>query len=346
MQVAVPASNPLARLGIDSGGTLTERNNDSRLALDRAVKRLACVYSLGIRGSDLPEGRRYAFAVQPRRSGLHALHASASLLRTDAMKHESLVRAAYFSPRSFPAASVHAALQPLEPASRDTWRAQLLLGFDVPDEEEDRTVDVGATLTTGTSVVHRFSRAVAAHGGNAATRKVSKYTLSEPMTIPVGSYALTAVLSDPAAALPGAVQIDVALPAIPRDAPFLVGPVLGRRTPSFEPIVGSRIDAAAELVLLTQVCSLAGDDQAAPLVGRTLRSASGALLGELEPVRVSLKPHGEVRCASLVDVVPAATMRSGGDYQFEARFLDGSPAPSAAVRFSVDLPEAAISLAR
>jgi hypothetical protein len=182
MQVAVPASNPLARLGIDSGGTLTERNNDSRLALDRAVKRLACVYSLGIRGSDLPEGRRYAFAVQPRRSGLHALHASASLLRTDAMKHESLVRAAYFSPRSFPAASVHAALQPLEPASRDTWRAQLLLGFDVPDEEEDRTVDVGATLTTGTSVVHRFSRAVAAHGGNAATRKVSKYTLSEPFS--------------------------------------------------------------------------------------------------------------------------------------------------------------------
>jgi hypothetical protein len=342
---AAPTS--LSRLGIDSGGALTERTGDSRVALDTALSRLSCVYSLGIRGNDLPEGRRYAFAVRPRKSGLRAVHASASLLRTDAMKRESLIRAAYFDPRSFETGSVHAALQRLEPASRDAWRAQLVLSFDVERRDEaDRSVDVGATVTRGPSVVHRFSRAVVARGANAASPKISAFTLSEPITIPVGTYAVTAVLSDPTAALPRAIRTEVALPAIPRDGLFLVGPVLGRRNPRFEPLIAPCLDAPADLVLLTQVCSLGHDDGIAPLVGRTLRSASGSVLGELLPVRVSLEPHGEVRCASLVDVVPASALRPGGDYLFEARFADGSPGAAAAVRFSIDPSEAGVVLAR
>src|SRR5215831_4303118 len=328
--------NPLARLGADSGGTLTERTSDSRIALDTALNRMSCVYSLGIRGNDLPERRRYAFAVRPRKSGLRAVHASATLLRTDAMKRESLVRAAYFDPRSFETGAVHAALQRLEPASRDSWRAQLVLSFDVPrGEEADRNVDVGATVSQGPSVIHHFSRSVVARAASATSPKISSFTLSEPIMIPAGTYALTAVLSDPASALPRAAKIDVALPAIPRDGLFLVGPVLGRRSPKFEPLATSRLDAPADLVLLTQVCSAKRDDTSEPLVGRTLRSGSGSVLGELDPVRVSLEEHGGFRCASLVDVVPATALRPGHDYVFDAHFADGSQGEGASTRFSV-----------
>ncbi|HEX5042433.1 MAG TPA: hypothetical protein VFV75_05980 [Candidatus Polarisedimenticolaceae bacterium] len=63
------------------------------------------------------------------------------------------------------------------------------------------------------------------------------------------------------------------------------------------------------------------------------------VLGTLDPVAVTLEKRAGAWCGNLVDVIPAAALRHGGMYVFEARRADG-PADAGVVRavFSVDSP--------
>lgn len=336
------AAVSLARLAVESGGTLTERMDDSRPALDRAVGRLSCFYALGFQGEALEAGRRYPFTVHVSRRGLRAVHAQAYLPRTDRMRRESLIRAAYFSPESFDTGAVHVALQHLEPASPDTWKAQLVLEF-VSGEAE-----FGAVVTRGSSVVHRVSRSLAARSPDAVT-------FLEPVVLPPGSYTVTAVLTDPDTALPRAQKVSIELPPLPRQGAFLVGPLLGRRgagrhvvragendaddvpgkAGSFTPLVGT-VAAPADLVALTQLCNFQGSETAERRVVRMLRSSSGMVLGTLDPAPVTLEKRAGAWCGSLMDVIPAAALRHRGEYVFEARFGDDPAASGVTARFSVE----------
>lgn len=335
------AAVSLARLAVESGGTLTERMDDSRPALDRAVGRLSCFYALGFQGEALEAGRRYPFTVHVSKRGLRAVHAQAYLPRTDRMRRESLIRAAYFSPESFDTGAVRVALQRLEPASPEAWKAQLVLEF-VSGEAE-----FGAVVTRGSSVVHRVSRSLAARNPDAVT-------FLEPVILPPGSYTVTAVLADPDTALPRAQKVSVELPPLPREGAFLVGPLLGRRgagghvvhagskeadvpgkAGSFTPLVGT-VTAPADLVALTQLCSFQGSETAERRVARTLRSSSGTVLGTLDPAPVTLEKRAGAWCGSLVDVIPAAALRHRGEYVFEARFGDDPAGPGVTVHFSVE----------
>jgi hypothetical protein len=363
----------LARLGVDSGGTLIERTNDVGGAMDRALQRMACIYSLAFRDENASDGRRRSVAVRLNRPDLRAVHAGAYTLRSEQAQYEAALRAAHFIPSEPDTEAFRATLLPLRPASAREWRGQIALTFALHPsavaELERRDPEFGIVLSRGASVVHRVKRRVRLDPASGESATPVVMTFLEPVELPGGTYALAAVLFDPAAPAPRSVQLSVELPEVPRGEPFLVGPVLGRRggasvvirsdgsdphtgaprsggdeidveraSGGFEPLVGPRLAEPTDVVVLTQICVVgAADVVTLPAVTRVLRSAAGLVLGELEPVRASLDGSGEVRCANLVDVVPAAALRPGGDYLFEAALAveGGASRPAGTAHFSV-----------
>lgn len=349
----------LARLGVDTGGTLTERSNDSILALNTALNRLSCVYSLGFRDSDLSEARRKSLSVSVRGNGLRAAHAAAYELRTEAMRRESLVRAAYVSPQSFDTGGIRAAVQRLRPASRRDWSAQIAVNVDLEDAPAPgRNAELGIVLSRGSSVVREVARTISLEDAAEHPFGNNALTFLEPITLPPGKYVLSTVVFDSATQVPRSTQVAFEIPGVPRDGPFLVGPLLGRRRGDgrvirgvggdsqsssqrsigndvpYVPLVGARIDGPSDVILVTQVCDVARDDGiTARRVGRALRSPSGSLVGEFEPQRISLDGREAVRCGGLVDVVPSSTLAQDGEYTFEARFVEDAAAPIASARF-------------
>jgi hypothetical protein len=280
-------------------------------------------------------------------------------LRSDAAKRESVLRAAYFSPGLFDTGTVRAVLLPLRPASSSRWTAQIALSFPVEaprSGDSGRGAELGVVLRRGSTIIHRVQRNVRLEPTSEASSGHARVTFLEPVDIPPGTYTLSAVLSDREVPAPQTVAIDVELPEIPRGELFLVGPLLGRRSGGsvvvrsrgsdardsigehggFEPLVGPLLDEPTDVIAVTQVCELASRETIAPpLVIRSLRSASGSTIGQFDPVRVSLDGTGELRCASLVDELPAGAFKRGGEYVFEAGFAEGATSSSRAAHFAV-----------
>jgi hypothetical protein len=334
------------------------------------MKRMACNYALAIRDDDPRDGRRKSVMVWMRRPGLRAVHALAYTLRSDAVKRESVLRAAYFSPGLFDTGTVRAVLLPLRPASTGHWTAQIALSFPVEaprSGDSGRGAELGVVLRRGSTIIHSVQRSVRLEPTGEPSSGHVRVTFLEPVDIPPGKYALSAVLSDPATPAPQSVAIDVELPEIPRGELFLVGPLLGRRSGGsvvvrsrgsdarsgargvsddagdsigahggFEPLVGPLLDEPTDVIAVTQVCELASRETIAPpLVTRSLRSASGSTIGQFDPVRVSLDGTGELRCASLVDKLPVGAFKRGVEYVFEAGFAEGAAGSRRAAHFAV-----------
>lgn len=368
--VSAPKGGSLARLALDSGGASTGPSNDAGLAFTKAMKRMACNYALAIRDDDPRDDRRKSVTVGIRRPGLTAVHASAYALRSDAAKEESVLRAAHLAPGLFDTGTVRAVLLPLRPASTSRWTAQIALSFPVlvpRAGNSGRGCELGVVLQSGSTIVHRVQRSVRLGPTGEASSSQARVTFLESVDIPPGKYTLSAVLSDPAIPAPQSVAIDVELPRVPRGELFLVGPLLGQRSSrnvvvrsrgsdsrtgapgvsedardsigdvgGFEPLVGPLLDTPTDVVAVTQVCAVAaGDTIAAPLVTRTLRSASGPAIGQFAAVRVSLDGSGELRCASLIDELPAGALKPGGEYVFEAGIAEGSAGSSRSAHLRV-----------
>ena len=361
---------------MDSGGTLTERSNDAGLALDRALQRATCTYALGFGDDDSREDRRRPVTVWIRRKGLRAVHAAAYALRSEAARRESVLRAAYLAPALFDTGTVRAGLLPLRPASASKWSAMLVMTFIGPMSEalgaEPRDSEFGVVLGRGSEIVHRVERTIRLEPLREAAAAPPLVTFLEPIEVRPGQYTLTAVLSDPAIPAPLSVRVEPDLREVPRGELFLVGPLMGRRTAAgvvvrspgnerrsaptagaaqdaigyegFQPLLEGRLEELSEFVALTHVCMVdadAGLTMGPAVVNRVLRSASGSVIGQLEPVPVALDDAGEVRCQTLMDVLPSRAFRDGGEYLFEASLSTGAGEDGAddgtpqAARFSV-----------
>jgi hypothetical protein len=102
--------------------------------------------------------------------------------------------------------------------------------------------------------------------------------------------------------------------------------------------VGNHLAGPADLVAFTQICTLERPAEAVYRVARALRLPSGTALGTLDPAAVTLEKRAGVWCGSLVDILPAAALRHGGDYVFEARSEDDPTGSPVTARFSVERP--------
>jgi len=331
-------TDTLARLALDSAGVTTSRTNDAGLAVARALNRMDCTYVLAIRDNDPRDDRRKSVEIWMKRPGLRAIHAIGYTLRSNAERRESVLRAAYLAPAIYDDGSVRGALIPLRPASRSQWTAAIAVSLPAASGTGAKAQDaqLGIMLRRGATVVHEVQRDVRLEPAGEGTSP-QRIIVLEQVELPPGTYALSAVLVGPGKTAPQSVAVEATVPELPRDRWFLVGPVLGRRPEGdvvlrsgdepggFEPLVEPVLDRPADVVAVTHVCAVRGSGAGPePLVARALRSGSGEMLGEMDPVRVRVEDRGDVRCASLVDELPAEILKPGGTYVFEASFADGA----------------------
>jgi hypothetical protein len=219
-------------------------------------------------------------------------------------------------------------------------------------------------------VIHRFNRALRLEPQREDVSSEPLVTFVERLDLPPGQYSVTAVLTDPKTAEPHSVKVEVAVPEIPRRALFLVGPTLGRRAESdlvvqsggsaprdggpsggdtigdwnsFQPLLIQHVDPPTDLVALTQACFVGKSGKGPPTnVVRSFQRVDGENVGALEPVGVTLEGGDEIRCDSVLDILPLRALRKGGDYLFRASL---APQPEdgeerGEVRFSVGVPVA------
>ena len=241
--------------------------------------------------------------------------------------------AAYFTPGLFDAGGLRAAFVALRPLSTKRWSAEIAMSLP-PSAAPGHDAEVGFMVRRGPTVIHADQRSVHLEGSG-------RIVIREPVEIPPGAYTISVVLSDPLANSPKAVTLEATLADVPRDETFLVPPWLGVQNADaagIEPLVGP-LDAPAPVVAVTQVCAATPDRYPIePLVARTLRSASGATIGVLPPVAVSLEKTGLVRCASLIDEVPIEALTPGATLVFEASLAKGAAGSSRAIALVVAGP--------
>src|SRR5262245_13951094 len=210
----------LARLGVDSGGTLTERTNDSLIAWDAVMRRMSCTYTLAFKDDGRHDGRRRSVDVKVRRKGLKAVHAAAYTLRSDDDRRASLMDAAYSAPTFFESGSVRASLRTVRPRSSSKWIGRLEVTFPLaprpaagPRPGAEAKLEV--VLSRGTTIVHDLERSFGPPGERKPGAPAVPIAVTEDIDVKPGSYTLSAVLFDPAVQMPQTVQVEVEVPALP-----------------------------------------------------------------------------------------------------------------------------------
>jgi hypothetical protein len=340
------------------------------LGYARARRDQACIYSLGFYVDDFAEDRIGDVTVCVCRKGMRAVHPSKYVIRSKERKRISMLKAAWISPEMFQSGLVRAHVFPMRPASDDAWSVVLAVSFPVPLAETggaNARREFGALLQQGAKNIHSFARSIALQPDSPDVTTAPEVTFLQSLELAPGPYTLTTVLSDPAGTVPHATRIEIEVPEILEREPFLVGPVLGRRSGSnivvtgggaepdadkisdpagFQPLLVQQVDGPVDLVALTQACVVGSKryfkkkgDQPTGVVDRKMRASSGESIGQIEPVEMTLEGEGQVRCATLVDVLPASRLPSG-EYEFEAALsAQEGDGPRETVRFSVGVIE-------
>jgi VWFA-related protein len=337
----------LRRLANETGGRMTSETNEIGLAYAKAHRDLGCTYTLGFYhpGPRLDHKRRLTVRVKDRR-GLRVVYPEFYVVRSGEEKRKSLFRTAAMTPQMFESAEMDLDLFLLAPHSASRWRALLAAevrpGPDAFVEEGEEWVLKGLVRKPNGTVVRSFRKKVPMPGTDPATRETPALALFHELRLRPGRYLVSAVLSDPEAASPIAATRPAVVAEIPRGEPFLVGPILGRRSqtagdepegrrrrdePEFEPLIVQEAEQGAPLDSLTVVCVVGSDDGAdVREIGRFLTSRQGGGPGRFDPVSISLPDEGEVRCREWVDRVETARLEPG---RYELTVVAGTTERSA-----------------
>ena len=311
----------LARLGVDSGGTLTERTNDSILALNTALSRLSCVYSLGFRDDNFQESRRKSFSVSLRRKRLRAVQPAFYVLRTEEMKRESRLLAAFFDPTSSDNGSLRAFLIP-RGGDGTTWKATVQLRLR-PTGLPDNSAEMGASIVRHDSVVDHFASSIATKSGSRLM------VLEKSLDIAPGEFSVVAVARDAKRDEVGSDRLDANWPnpitsaaaiapiavlqdgqaAMSRDGDIATSGSLARD-------VDEMLDPSTSISLTSVVCRGAKTNRPI-IVERWLEDGSR---DEFAPMTIV---ETGVPCLQTVDALRAGRLRPGViDYRVVARVGD------------------------
>ena len=351
---------------------MTRNTNDLTLAFARARRDLGCHYTLGT--YDRRPGVHYErnLVVEVRRPGLRVLHTSAYSFRSPEDRRVSRLTAAWMVPEMFPGGVVRAHLFPLRPGTRKVWDALLAVEFPTAmlgDRKLTETFTLGGMVRAGSRIAYGFNREVrlrAKDGGPWSDRQVA---FLQNVSLEPGVYDLTLVAEGSGGEKIFTAKVQVDLPEMPRDTPFLVGPFLGRRagpdvvvqggvhrkgnkgsvddpstdrvgtSASFAPILVGEVAQQDAIAAWTLGCVVS--PRRAPTVltlERGLVDAGGADAGTLPPVDLALDSGGAVRCEQALDIVPVGSLLPGS-YRFAARLHAGpAAAAAAAIPFAVVEP--------
>ena len=170
---------------MESGGALTERTNDSILALNTALSRLSCFYSLGFRDDDVNGGRPKAINVTLGKRGLRAFHPEAYVVRTDAMIRESRLLAAFVDPKASGDGSLRALLIP-RVGDETKWTVSVQLRMP-PQGRPDGSAELGASNVRHDSVTDHFASSIATKSGS------GHIVLEKTLNVAPGDFSVVAV---------------------------------------------------------------------------------------------------------------------------------------------------------
>jgi hypothetical protein len=197
-------------------------------------------------------------------------------------------------------------------------------------------------LRGGQVVYAEFGRTVTLEtkvDGQAVTTR--RLTFLEHATLPPGKYALTAVLSDPGSEAPFTAQTDLVVPEIPKQRPFLVGPIIGRRSgpdvvihgredqtgnpadrvggpAAFRPLLVTETDRTQPLFAFTSACVSKKRAERGPWrLERGLKTAAGEAAGVLGDALFPAGGESTMLCDRFLDQVPVSRLRLGA-YTFSA----------------------------
>jgi hypothetical protein len=161
------------------------------------------------------------------------------------------------------------------------------------------------------------------------------------VTLPPGSYALTAVLASPEGTKPFGQVTDLTVPPLPKREVILAGPILGRRRGNdvvvygggdqagaagdrlgargaFRPLLIDEVDRSEPLAALTNACILRPKAKDGPWsISRRLETASGEQAGSLADVGFNAAAKTPVQCERLLDELPVPQLKPGR-YTFRA----------------------------
>jgi hypothetical protein len=311
----------LARLGVESGGALTERTNDSVLALNTALDRLSCIYSLGFRDDDFHSGRPKSVNVTLRRKNLRAFHAEAYVLRTEAGKRESLLLAAFVDPKAADDGSLRALLIP-RGGDGAKWKVAVQLRMR-PHGHSGNSAELGASIVRHDTVTDHFASSIATKAGSRAI------VLEKTLAIAPGDFSVVAVARDVESDGVSSSRLDASWPnpahtaaAITPVAVLQAGPASMSKDGAFASSgslardLDESLDPSVDISLISVVCRGAGT-MGPVIVERWLEGGSRSQF-----VALTIAETDEP-CHETVDVVPGRRLSPGEvDYRVTVRVGD------------------------
>ena len=173
---------------MDSGGTLTERTNDSNYAFNRALNRLSCIYSLGFNVDDLPESRRLPLTITVGQRHVRVVHPAFYMRRTDSAKRESRLLAAFVDPTSADDGTLRALLIP-RGGDGSTWSATVQVRL-CPTGAPNPNAEIGASVVRHDTVTDHFATSIA------TTSPSRALMMEKSLDIAPGEFSIVAVAHD------------------------------------------------------------------------------------------------------------------------------------------------------
>jgi hypothetical protein len=309
--------------------------SDFTVAYARARRDLGCRYTIGFYDRKPEEDKEHQMRVESARDGVRLQHASRYSFPSRAERRTQTVRAAYLAPGMFEGGGMRAHVFPVEPRDSELWEALIAVDFPVPVDGGAKR-EFGVVLQRGADVEHTFHRSITlspdAKSGGSPERRV---TFLEPALIRPGRYVVHAVLADPSSEKPFAAETEVVVPKIPKKQPFLVGPILGRRSgqdvvvfggtkdrvgasTAFRPLLVAETERTLPLGALTQACVVKPPKSDGPWISeRSLVSDAGETIESMPGIQLAREGKNPVVCRKVFDELPIDTLPLGR-YTFQA----------------------------
>jgi hypothetical protein len=327
-----------------TGGRLTANSNDYTIGYARARRDLGCRYTLGFYDHHPEANKQHRVSVNSRREGVKLMYGARYSIPSEKERRRQALEAAYLVPQQFAGGGLRAHVFPLQPQDAKSWSAALVVDFPVelPPSGRDATWEFGVVLRRGTEVVHTFNRSIAVKAHDEDTPgETPRVTFVEPVSLPPGNYALTAVLALPEGTKPFGQVADLTVPPLPKRAVVLAGPILGRRRgddvlvygggdamgaagdrvgarDAFRPLLTDEVDRREPLAAVTSACVLRPKAREGPWsISRGLETVSGERAGSLEDVTFGAPARTPLQCERFMDELPVQQLKPGR-YTFRA----------------------------
>jgi len=348
----------LDRIASSTGGRLTASSNDLTIGYARARRDLGCRYTIGFYDHKPDENRSHRLRVDSAVPGVRLHHAECYSFPSKDARRTMAMQAAYMVPSMFDGGGMRAQVFPLEPHDAKTWDALVAIDLPVPLAvlaTGSLRREFGAVVSSGPIVAAKFGRTVTLDAAQkiegTATRRL---TFLEPATLSPGRYTLTAVLSDPGGETPFTAHVELTVPDIPSRRPFLVGPMMGRRSgpdvvirggedlagapadrvggpASFRPLIVTETDRSQPLYAFTEACVSKKLAKRGPWrVERGLETGAGEAAGAINDASFPDDARRPMICGRYLDQIPVSRLRLGA-YTFTAAVRKNDPDPKAQI---------------